>query len=179
MIKVDMKKLLADSIVDLAKTRSLEKLTVKDITDNCGAGRQTFYHHFHDKEELIGYVYTSAANECLKLFEENYTYKECIKLILDTCAEKRIFYIKAYRIIGQNSPMEIIFEHAMEYYLGLVKRKSGQNTFDNRTEMAIRFNCYGALYCVEDWIKQGMLCSSEEMADIIIENMPERLKKYL
>ncbi len=175
MIKVDTKQLLADSIVDLAKTKNLEKITIKDITDNCGAGRQTFYHYFQDKEELIGYVYTSAANECLQLFEKNYTYKECIKLILDACAEKRFFYIKAYRILGQNSLMEIIFEHAIEYYLNLVKKKSGQTMLDNRTETSIRFNCYGALYCVEDWLKQGMPCSSEEMADIIIENMPERL----
>lgn len=152
---------------------------MKEITDNCGAGRQTFYHHFHDKEELIGYVYTSETNKILKLLENRKTYKECIKLILDSCVQKRFFYLKAYRILGQNSPMEIIFEHAINYYLGIVKEKGDGEILDYRIKTAINFNCYGALYCVEDWIKQGMPCSSGEMAEMIIENMPEKLKKYI
>ena len=28
--------------------KALDNITIKDITDDCGLNRQTFYYHFHD-----------------------------------------------------------------------------------------------------------------------------------
>ncbi|MBQ3236429.1 MAG: TetR family transcriptional regulator [Oscillospiraceae bacterium] len=57
MLKLDTKQVLADALVELCRTKPLDKITVQNITDFCGAGRQTFYNHFKDKEELIEYIF--------------------------------------------------------------------------------------------------------------------------
>ena len=41
-------KALAASLKKLLEKKTLDKITVKDITDDCGVNRQTFYYHFHD-----------------------------------------------------------------------------------------------------------------------------------
>ena len=40
------KELLADSLRELAKGKNVDKITIKEITDNCGYAPATFYRHF-------------------------------------------------------------------------------------------------------------------------------------
>ena len=55
------KEILADSFRELAGTKAIDKITVKDITDNCGYSTATFYRQFTDKYDLIAWEYTSTA----------------------------------------------------------------------------------------------------------------------
>ena len=48
------KRLLAQSLMDLMTTTPLEKISVNDIVDHAGVGRNTFYYHFEDKYDLGG-----------------------------------------------------------------------------------------------------------------------------
>jgi AcrR family transcriptional regulator len=47
------KQLLQQAFVDLARIKSFEDLTVKDITDRATVNRATFYAHFDDKYALL------------------------------------------------------------------------------------------------------------------------------
>ncbi|MBR5872191.1 MAG: TetR/AcrR family transcriptional regulator C-terminal domain-containing protein [Oscillospiraceae bacterium] len=179
MIKPDTKQIFADAIVELSKTKPLEKITVQNIVDYCEAGRQTFYNHFKDKEDLIAYVYISDEKKCLEHLKAGYSLKERVKLILDTFIEKKQFYVSAYITSGQNSLGDIILEHYFSFYTEQIAEKFGKKTVDEKLENAIRFHCYGAIYCVREWMKGGMRRSSEEIAEIMVDNIPERLKKYL
>ncbi len=40
----------------LLEKKTLDKITVKDITDDCGVNRQTFYYHFHDVYDLVEWI---------------------------------------------------------------------------------------------------------------------------
>lgn len=42
------KRALAASFKKLLAQRGIDKITVKDIVEECGVNRQTFYYHFHD-----------------------------------------------------------------------------------------------------------------------------------
>ena len=44
---------LAESLKELAGTKPIEKITIKEITDKAGVIRPTFYNHFQDKYELL------------------------------------------------------------------------------------------------------------------------------
>ena len=51
------KKALASSLKDLLSKYKFNKITIKDITENCGVNRQTFYYHFKDKYDLVNWIY--------------------------------------------------------------------------------------------------------------------------
>ena len=40
---VDMKKTIATTFAQMARERPIDKITVKDIVEQCGISRQTFY----------------------------------------------------------------------------------------------------------------------------------------
>ena len=44
----DMKARIAREFAELARTKSIDKITVKDIVEACHITRQTFYYHFQD-----------------------------------------------------------------------------------------------------------------------------------
>ena len=51
--KTDIDRLLMDSFKKLVLKVPVEKITIKEITDEAGVIRPTFYNHFQDKYEVI------------------------------------------------------------------------------------------------------------------------------
>ena len=47
---------LAEALCQLLETKTLEKITVKDIVARCGVNRQTFYYHFQDITALLEHI---------------------------------------------------------------------------------------------------------------------------
>ena len=43
------KEILGESIHELAAKKPVDKITVREIVENCGLSSASFYHHFHDK----------------------------------------------------------------------------------------------------------------------------------
>ncbi len=52
------KEILAESFREVAEHKSIDKITVRDITENCGYFPATFYRQFKDKYDLIAWDYT-------------------------------------------------------------------------------------------------------------------------
>ena len=59
------KEILAESFQELAEKKSIDKITVKDITDNCGYSPATFYRQFRDKYDLIAWQYSRNIEEIM------------------------------------------------------------------------------------------------------------------
>ena len=51
------KRALAASLIKLLSQKPLDKVTVKDIIEDCGVNRQTFYYHFKDIYDLVDWIF--------------------------------------------------------------------------------------------------------------------------
>ena len=49
IIKKTTKEILAESLQELSLNKSVDKITIKEIAQNCGMTATTFYNHFADK----------------------------------------------------------------------------------------------------------------------------------
>lgn len=47
------KKAIVEATLTLAQSKSISKITVRDIVELCGITRNTFYYHFHDIYEVL------------------------------------------------------------------------------------------------------------------------------
>ncbi len=63
---VNMRATIAKAFLELSKTKSVDKITVKDLVERCGISRQTFYYHFQDILEVIEWSVQQAAQEILE-----------------------------------------------------------------------------------------------------------------
>ena len=59
------KKALGASLKKILLQKPLEKITITDLTNDCGVNRQTFYYHFHDIYDLIDWIYLAEGEEAI------------------------------------------------------------------------------------------------------------------
>ena len=49
----DIRQMIVDALLTLLKKKKLEKITIKEIADQCDISRQTFYYYFRDVIEVV------------------------------------------------------------------------------------------------------------------------------
>lgn len=55
--------LLQDALLELARERPLDEITIADIADRAGVNRSTFYQHYADKDVLLADALDTAVEE--------------------------------------------------------------------------------------------------------------------
>lgn len=104
------KQLLADSLKELMRKMPLEKISVSDIVEYAGIGRNTFYYHFQDKYDLVNWIFQT---ESTRFFAEHITsenWASSLECIEDYLQQNREFYCNALAYTGQNSLQEYMFD---------------------------------------------------------------------
>ena len=96
------KHLLAQSLQELLATMPLEKISVNDIVEQAGVGRNTFYYHFEDKYDLVNWYFQSGVTEFL-VNRSNYTSWESLLFAMEEYfRENKQFYTRVLQYTGQN-----------------------------------------------------------------------------
>ena len=65
MKRLTTKELLVESFMELTTAKAINKITIANITDNCGMAQTTFYRHFKDKYDLISWIYVTDAQRIM------------------------------------------------------------------------------------------------------------------
>lgn len=86
------KRAIIESFVKLLNERPIAKITVKDIVEDCGINRNSFYYHFQDIPDLLNEVMIEQTNKVCT-FSEGDTLKDGIEIMLKYVVEnKRAVY---------------------------------------------------------------------------------------
>jgi len=176
--RMNTKKKLAESMEELLLTKRFDEITVQDICEKSDICRTTFYRHFRDKYDLVGYIFDGEniiiKNKCRtteSFFAE-------IKEYLDFLYNKKELSEKAFEYIGQNSLMDVIYECGVASM-----RERIAPFFDGKipedVENSIDFYISATIYLTKRWVMDGFKKTTEEMAKINYENMPENLKAFI
>lgn len=158
------------ALLELAETKHLNKITVKDLLDATGTARQTFYNYFKDINELIAYVY-------VYFFEEEYEKyfsPEGLKEVFERMKEYKAFYCQLPFHHGQNNYAESHLRWMRESYYrdALSDLREGSEEYVRR-KVAIDGFLYGAVWIELDWLREGMAWSAEAIIDFIFKNKPD------
>ena len=60
------KRALEASLKKLLLQKPLNKITINDITEDCGVNRMTFYYHFKDIYDLVDWILVEDADRALR-----------------------------------------------------------------------------------------------------------------
>ena len=92
------KKLLARSLCDLMHKRPLSRITIGDICDMCEMNRKSFYYHFHDKFELVNWIFTHDLHNAL----EAHPHRDSLLTLCECLRSDAAFYRVALQQTEQN-----------------------------------------------------------------------------
>ena len=100
------KKAIKDSMKKLLNERPLNQITVKDIVEDCGINRNSFYYHFEDMPSLIEEIVIEEVDKIIDEYPEIDSLEQCIDVAAEFAMKNRRAALHIY-----NSTNRSIFEH--------------------------------------------------------------------
>ena len=174
------KEILGESIQELAKHKSVDKITIKEIVENCSLSPATFYRHFQDKYQLIAWIYNYQMEDIFLDFctgAENWAQTlHDVVIILD---RDRDFYRNAlHNTSGETSFFWATHTRAIELLISAITAQTG-DTVDEELLFDAKFYLRGVSVTVADWFLKDSPASVEQLVSGLYRAMPESLKPYL
>jgi len=175
------KDILAESFHELAQRREIDRITIHEITENCGYSPATFYRNFKDKYDLVAWDYTRNVAETMgKIGKDGYEWRQTL---LDGAlffqAQKKYLTNLFLHTSGRDAFVFYMIEINAEQLRKEVLRHSGKKTLDKKTELYIRTYCQGTVALTCEWILGMHKITPEELAEVFEKSLPEPLHPYL
>jgi len=175
------KEILAESFQELALKKSVEKITVKEITDNCQLSTTTFYRLFKDKYDLIIWDYLKTINEIIE------------KNVRDGYPWSRIIYDGLHYFWDHHEYIKNVILHTSGYdaFLrlqtaanidileGYIKKACGKGELDSDTKIYVKMYVFAIVQTIAAWIVGDIECTPTHLGQLFENTVPDPLRIYL
>ncbi len=160
------KKALADSLKKLMEAHPVNKITVKMITDGCGLTRHTFYNHFRDVFELLGWIFENEVIEDLEKCHSLSGWKTGVLIVLRYTLDNKTICLNTFRSLGREHLELFLYKTFYEVLQGVIKDITKDMDVDEtiKKETADFFS-YGISGQFLAWLNNGLKENPEEIAN--------------
>ena len=175
------KDILAESFLELAEARRIDKIRVSDITSNCGMSAPTFYNHFKDKYDLIVWIHTHRVSGIMsKIDKDGYRWRDTLLDGARYYYDNRSYIINALKhTSGQDSFVGYVTRNNIEVLAKEVRRKLMTEYLPPEIYGLIKIYVCGTVHFMLDWLMEETSLTPEQVAQMWEEGMPQPLKQYL
>lgn len=180
------KKAILESFIKMLNEKPMDKITVKDIIEDCGINRSTFYYHFENVYDCLVCVLNE---EAARLTEKHLEYSEWLDGIIEAMSfamenRRAIFHI--YKSVNRDE-LENYFYTIFDTVLNKIVEQNintfvdGLNVTKKEIELIVNLYKYGITGHVFKWLKDGMpgeLIDDIRILGVMLEgNIREMLEK--
>lgn len=140
----NMKNTISDTYYNLAKQKSIDKITVKDIVETCNISRQTFYYHFKDVIEVLEWSAQQTLKRALEQSKAANSPEAAMKILILTVVDEFDLIQKLLCSQNRESFKNMLVETAKQYLIGIFHSKAPDVSLSHSdTEIAIEFYAAG------------------------------------
>lgn len=151
------KNALADSLKALLELRPVDKITISDITDDCGVNRMTFYYHFQDIYDLLEWSWIREANKVLNGKKTYDTWQQGFLQIFNAVSENKQIVMNIYHSVNREQIEIYLYKLTYDLLFGVIEENAaGMDVRDDDKKFIADFYKYAFVGLILDWIKNGM-----------------------
>ena len=159
------KQALEASLKRMMLKKPLDRITIRDITEDCGISRMTFYYHFRDIYDLVEWVCVEDATAALQGKKTYDTWQEGLLQILEVMLANKSFLLNACRCISREQTERFLFHLTYGLIRDVVDEKSRDVEISEADKGFIAdFYKYSFAGVLLDWIRQGMTADHRVIA---------------
>ena len=180
-IRKSTKELIADSFMELSAVKNIDKIKIKEITNNCGLTPTTFYNHFKDKYDLIVWIYSTMVEKTMnRINNDDYEWKDALNDALKYSVENRNFLINAImHTSGQNSFINNVSKIDIKALSDYIKKQHNLKQLPEDLEVWVKLYCFGIVQLSCEWLINKMPIQMNQFVKLLEDGLPAPLKKYL
>lgn len=151
------KQAIKASFLKLLNEHPLNQISVRNIVEDCGINRNSFYYHFHDIPSLIEEIVTDAADSLIQQYPNISSIDEGFDAAFHFTLSNKKAILHIYHSVNRNIYEQYLMricEYVVTTYFNTVFGKSAAKEED-RSILILFTKCelYGVF---TDWINNGM-----------------------
>ena len=101
---------LEESLKRLLLKKPLDKITITDITTDCGISRMAFYYHFKDIYDLVEWSCVEDGTKALQGKKTSESWTEGLTQIFEAVLENKPFIMNVYRNVDRERIENYLFK---------------------------------------------------------------------
>ena len=159
------KKAIKESFVKLLNEKPLSKISVKDIVEECGINRNSFYYHFQDIPALLEEIIPEQAEDLINSYPEIDSLEEGMEVATDFAIKNKMAVYHIYNSVNRDMYEQYtmrLCRHVVTRYLEVAFKDADVSQDDK--DVAIRLISSSLFGLIYDWLNSGM--NEERPADI-------------
>ena len=151
------KEMLAESLMKLLARRTLDKITIQDIVDDCGYNRQTFYYHFHDIYDLIDWIFAAQTQELIEKCRACGSLDVGVEAVIAYMRENRRLILNILRSVNGEKLLDNLYRSAQSIVLSALENHPGvQELSTEYRELVAEAFKYALAGLLIDWMRAGI-----------------------
>ena len=103
------KKELAAALKKLMASKTINKITVRELVTECGMNRNSFYYHFDDIYALFKWMVEAEAVEVVRQYDLMMDYHEVVGFVLDYVESNQYLLTNAYNAVGRDGLKRFLY----------------------------------------------------------------------
>ena len=176
------KQAIRTALMKLLNERPLDKITIKDIVEDCGINRNTFYYHFQDIYALVEDIFEREAEAVLSLNMEHFNWAEGLSESLKFALENKKAIYHIYNSVNREQLERYLFRLTEDVMEKVVRYEAdGLQVDDQDVHYIALFYKHAVVGLVLEWVQRGMKDDHEaiiqRMGQIFDGNMRYTLEK--
>ncbi|MEK4008831.1 TetR-like C-terminal domain-containing protein [Paenibacillus sp. FSL H3-0333] len=177
------KNALARSLKDLMEELPLNKISVRHLVEDCGVNRQTFYYHFQDIYDLLGWIYKTEAVESIAEYRSYSTWTDGFYRIFCYIENNKAFCCNTLDSLGRTHLDAYLYEVTSDLVMGVINElAAGLDVGTPDKQFIANFYTLAFTGLVIQWMQDEMKEPPEQMIgklSVLIEgNFLKALHKY-
>ena len=160
------KRALEASLKHLLLQKPLDKITIGDITEDCGINRMTFYYHFKDIYDLIEWSLLEDAKKALEGQRTYDTWQQGFLQIFDMVLDNKPFITNVYHSISREQVELYLYRLTYDLLFGVVEEQSaGMSVRAEDKQFIADFYKYAFVGIMLDWVRRDMQEDPQQIID--------------
>ncbi|MCR8969796.1 TetR/AcrR family transcriptional regulator [Facklamia sp. 7083-14-GEN3] len=108
------KRALATSLKKLMNKKALDKISIREIVEDCGVNRKTFYYHFTNIYDLLNWMFEEEAIEPVRKYDYLTEYDEVVRFAMNYVEENEHVVSSAINALGRDELKKFFYNNFIE-----------------------------------------------------------------
>ncbi|MEL7647704.1 MAG: TetR/AcrR family transcriptional regulator C-terminal domain-containing protein [Sedimentibacter sp.] len=175
---MNTKKILAESLEKLLIKKNLDEIQVREIVAGTSLSRKTFYRHFKDKYDLVGWYFDQICEISFGRITDDLSWEEALLHYLDIYEDKYRILKNAYAssdINGLRNYDISVTKKTYERYLAI----KGADINSEIMHFAIDIASRGGTDMVIEWLINGKKMDKTKLVSLLKQTLPKDILIYI
>lgn len=149
------KKAIISTFLQLLSKHSLDKITVKDIVEQCGINRNTFYYYYRDIYDLIEDIFRIEIQNIRENLDDNASFYDELHLGVRLILENKTFITHIYHSRSKDVIEQYLYDVVDSFIQKFVEQKAVELNIKDKTNICLIYDWYrySIIGVLLEWIR--------------------------